>query len=703
MASKTGKGLFTIIFMMCCFMTAASISIAAEYYVAPTGDDTTGAGSMDNPYRTIQHTLDNVAASGDAITLRAGTYNENIRIRMANITIQSMAGEWAVIEAPINDENKVTAVIFDVDSDGGALRRVEVIGGYWYGIKFNTKWDEGDPNDRSGACNITIEDCVIHDTGQACVKVTPGCDDITIRRCEIYNSGRRASSSAEAIDNVNGDRMRVEECYIHDITATGLYAKGGADGTVIERCLVENCGEMGILLGFDTSPEFFDIAVNPDYYENIDGAVTNCVVVNTQYAGVGVYAAKNAKVYNNTLVDVAQSGQAGIYFGLTFQDWESGAGRPPSVNPIIRNNIVVQSSMNPTVLEIKYDDENDELGALSGLDGMPVMSNNRYYVKGGAALFEDERSGYVFRDGLAQWQSHISGDAGSTEGDPGFADPASGDYHLTSSSACVDAGTPDGAPSADYDEVARPRGSGYDAGAYEYVDMGYPVPDIRANGSNDPLSVSFGSPVAFTISLDPGAHTGQNADWWIAAAAPDGVISYFDISSLSMVQGFSPTWQGGLLSLGDTPFLSLSDLSAGTNTFVFGVDMTMNGLPDIGSLYYDMVQVEVASGAGPGHITYTLWNDQVYRVKAEEGATPENISLALDALSPRPAGGGDRNLNISPDGEWLILETERFDPDCAGWSCLAVVAGDLSSGDVIRANGALLRASGEFPVIASGG
>ncbi len=128
--------------------------------------------------------------------------------------------------------------------------------------------------------------------------------------------------------------------------------------------------------------------------------------------------------------------------------------------------------------------------------------------------------------------------------------------------------------------------------------MGYPVPDIRVNGSNDPLSVSFGAPVAFT---------------------------------------------------------------------------------------------------------YTLWNDQVYRVKAEEGATPENISLALDALSPLPSGGGDRNLNISPDGEWLVLETERFDPDCAGWSCLAVVAGDLSSGDVIRANGALLRASGEFPVIASGG
>jgi len=103
----------------------------------------------------------------------------------------------------------------------------------------------------------------------------------------------------------------------------------------------------------------------------------------------------------------------------------------------------------------------------------------------------------------------------------------------------------------------------------------------------------------------------------------------------------------------------------------------------------------------PGHITYTL-DGQVYRIKAEEGATPENISQALESLSPLPSGGEDENLNISPDGKWLVLETERFDNDCAGWACLAVVAGDLSTGDVIRTNGTVLRAEG-FPAIASGG
>ena len=188
--------------------------------------------------------------------------------------------------------------------------------------------------------------------------------------------------------------MLVQQCHIHDITATGLYAKGGANGVIIERCWVENIDGAGILVGFDTSPEFFDTTVNPEYYENIDGTVRNCMVLNTRYAGIGLYAAKNAKIINNTLVDVAREGHSGLYFGLTYQDWDPIAKRPPSLNPTIRNNIVFQSgSMNETVMEIRYD---EELGGMNALSGMPVMSNNQYYVQSGTASFEDNRPASLF-------------------------------------------------------------------------------------------------------------------------------------------------------------------------------------------------------------------------------------------------------------------------------------------------------------------
>jgi hypothetical protein len=108
--------------------------------------------------------------------------------------------------------------------------------------------------------------------------------------------------------------------------------------------------------------------------------------------------------------------------------------------------------------------------------------------------------------------------------------------------------------------------------------------------------------------------------------------------------------------------------------------------------------VDVGDEPG-GFITYRLAGGAVYRIAAEEGAEPENISQALDELSPE---GGDVWLNTSPEGQWLLLATERFDPECAGWACLAVVAGDVSAGSAVRANGEIIHPEG-FSAIGSGG
>ncbi|MCI0576696.1 MAG: hypothetical protein L0332_34640, partial [Chloroflexi bacterium] len=86
-----------------------------------------------------------------------------------------------------------------------------------------------------------------------------------------------------------------------------------------------------------------------------------------------------------------------------------------------------------------------------------------------------------------------------------------------------------------------------------------------------------------------------------------------------------------------------------------------------------------------GQVTYRA-GDRVYRLAASEGATPEEISLALDQLAP----GEDEWLNISATGEWLLLSTTRFDAECAGWACLVLLPGDLSTFEVVRAGGVVL-------------
>ena len=84
---------------------------------------------------------------------------------------------------------------------------------------------------------------------------------------------------------------------------------------------------------------------------------------------------------------------------------------------------------------------------------------------------------------------------------------------------------------------------------------------------------------------------------------------------------------------------------------------------------------------------------------ATDGAEPEDLSQSLDDLGPPSA---DDWLSISPDGEWLLLGTQRFDPDCAGWPCLAVVPDDLSGGESIRTPDGVIHPDG-FGTIASGG
>jgi hypothetical protein len=413
----------------------SGVDPADGVYVSPSGNDDTADGSIGAPYKSINTALA-AAEPGDTVILRGGTYREgiNVRIRQPNITLKSKNGEWAVID--LTDNYEEAAVYFDVDSSGGKLQCVEVKGGF-YAFATETRWDWGEAS-RAGASNIVIEDSKLHSSSRDVIKIKPNSDNITIRYNEIYNSGVTETfgdCNAEGIDNVNGDGMKVQNNYIHDICSNAVYAKGGAADALIENNRIERAGSAGILVGFDTSPEFFDLTVNPNYFENIRGTVRNNLIVNTGLSGIGLYAAKDAQVYNNTLVNVANGDyHSAIYFGITFQDWEDYAGRPANVNPTIYNNIVSQpSGITRPMVEIRY---SNELGGLSALDGMPTMSNNCYYIAGQSARFSDRRPGSTLEDaGLTAWQAHIGGDSGSLEVDPGL-----GSDYLPASAQCAGRG-----------------------------------------------------------------------------------------------------------------------------------------------------------------------------------------------------------------------------------------------------------------------
>ncbi len=118
-------------------------------------------------------------------------------------------------------------------------------------------------------------------------------------------------------------------------------------------------------------------------------------------------------------------------------------------------------------------------------------------------------------------------------------------------------------------------------------------PAIKANSEDGPITVSLGIPVSIRVNLNPGILVGQNADWWVAESTPSGVFNYYNLSAGEMVPGLAPTYQGHLFNLGATSLLNSSDLTVGTHTFYFGVDLKMNGSLDMDSIYYDSVGVNV--------------------------------------------------------------------------------------------------------------
>ena len=443
---------------------------AAEWFVATTGSNTTGTGSASQPFRTLSHVLspaNGIVDPGDTVTVRGPTganlYNEcDVRLRM-RLHLRSPAGERAHIACNLAVEDSVTVQI-DPNASGSTLTRLEISGGYYYGIFLQTNWYQGGGESERGASDIVLDDLVVHHTGRDGIKITPHSDRVTIRNSEIHHSGAiyppgtpLDDKNAEGIDNVNGSGMVVADNWIHDTATTGVYFKGGATDVIVQRNRIENAGIAGILVGFDTSPEFFDLELNPGYYEAIRGIVRNNLIRTTGYAGIGLYASRDSIVANNTIIDTATLGHAALYFGVTFQDWDPVAARPANLNPQLVNNLVIQGTGN--CLRVRW---SSELGGLSGLAGASGSDYNGFHASADCR-FADNRPGSPLAGGgsLAQWRAYANADQHSLAA--AFTVDAGG--HLPAGSPAIDAGTNDPAVVDDIDR--QPRNAPHDIGADE--------------------------------------------------------------------------------------------------------------------------------------------------------------------------------------------------------------------------------------------
>ncbi len=114
--------------------------------------------------------------------------------------------------------------------------------------------------------------------------------------------------------------------------------------------------------------------------------------------------------------------------------------------------------------------------------------------------------------------SHFTDSGNNLSGedqDPLFRDAQGADYHLSSLSPCIDAGTAEGAPDMDFEDETRPMGQGIDMGADEYN------PCIDDNTPPAPVSDLAYEVSPFNISLQ----------WTMSQDNPYDYVRFFNVTA----------------------------------------------------------------------------------------------------------------------------------------------------------------------------
>ncbi|MCC6748960.1 MAG: right-handed parallel beta-helix repeat-containing protein [Deltaproteobacteria bacterium] len=454
----------------CVVALAASLACeahAATYYVATTGNDSTGTGSTNAPWKTIGRASGELVA-GDILEVRAGTYTEQVSLdnggsAASPVTVRAAAGATVVIAG-----RRTTTPHLPTTADQAL---VQITDDYitFSGFEVRDSWGHGIVVDNANG--VKVLDCRVHDNGGEGIMFTAAAAapiaSGTIQGNTVYqnvqsNAAHATNPPLHGITLDYANNVQVLNNTVYQNHHTGLYVNTSAGAVLRGNTIYDNVHHnlyvdhaTGASIAqnrvYCTTGAGYDfqghrangIAVEDGSTSTghtvMNNLVRNCANnfswINSGDAGTGM---KNVVVANNTLVHAELLGM--------FIDTGAHSGSS------IVNNLVLQTA---TV--------GDTIDVSTPATGIGFSHNN---WRGGV-------NPVASPDPPVNPATDVTADCGLAN--PSTPDAAS--FRLGASSPCVNRGTASARVTTDYFGTARPQGPAYDIGAHEVV--GAVTPDAR--------------------------------------------------------------------------------------------------------------------------------------------------------------------------------------------------------------------------------
>ncbi|HEY9174759.1 MAG TPA: hypothetical protein VI136_20925 [Verrucomicrobiae bacterium] len=269
-----------------------------EIFVSPTGNNSTGDGSLTKPYQTISRAAQGLQP-GDAIRLlpgthAAGTFLSNLTgTSNAPIWLGGLPGQPRPVISSGSTALQLSRIRYVV------VENLEISGATANGINCD---DGGDYANSNATRHVLFRNLFIHDIGtggnQDGLKLS-GLYDYAVLDCEFA----RLSAGGSGIDHVGCHRGLIARCAFTDAGSNAIQCKGGSADIEIRWNRITNGGARAINIGGSTGFEFF----RPPLSTNTPNAESrNIRVIANLFQGadtpVAFVGTVNSLVANNTIV-----------------------------------------------------------------------------------------------------------------------------------------------------------------------------------------------------------------------------------------------------------------------------------------------------------------------------------------------------------------------------------------------------------------